>query len=223
MTELLLSELFSDRSKLSRPIFALTLSLLLTAVVHNNANIAQAKDTIAKSSTKVVDPKGDERPEGRMPPFAHRSGGHGCMPPGPQPFGLMEDPSGGPPGLPGMPPPLMALPLAGVDLSDEQIEKLAQLNTSFIDQNGPAIFKLHSLEEQFRLALSASNLNMDDLNGLRSKIAAQRVQVDTATGDFAIAQAQALTSEQRHQIKIDLERFELNRAFGPHMGPHEQL
>jgi hypothetical protein len=48
-----------------------------------------------------------------------------------------------------------------------------------MEQIGPAIFKLHSLEVQFRLALTAPNLNMDDLNGLRSKMASQRVQVDT--------------------------------------------
>jgi Spy/CpxP family protein refolding chaperone len=186
MTQLLLKMLFSDRSKLSQQIFAMTLSLLLAAVAQNNAGVAQAKDA-TKSS---------------LPPFAHHPGGHGCMPPGPPPFGFMDGP-------PGPPPPPMTLPLAGVDLRDEQLEKLAQLNAAFMEQIGPAIFKLHSLEVQFRLALTAPNLNMDDLNGLRSKMASQRVQVDTASGDYAIAQAQVLTPEQRHQVKLELERFEL--------------
>ena len=217
MTQPLLRKLFSDRSKLSRQIFALTLSLFFTAMADTSAGIAQAKEVIAKntatkSSTKVVESPGDYSIK-LPPPFAHHPGSHGCMPPGPPPFGFMDGP-------PGPPPPPMTLPLAGVDLADEQIEKLAQLNTAFLDQSGPAIFKLHALEEQFRLALSAFNLKMDDLNGLRSKIASQRVLVDAASGDYAIAQAQVLTPEQRHQVKLDLERFELNHAFGPHFGPH---
>jgi Spy/CpxP family protein refolding chaperone len=208
MTQPLPRKLFSDRSKLSRQMFALTLSLLLTALAPNNAGIAQANDSIAKNTASKSSTKEAES----VSAFTHRPAGHGCMPPGPPPFGFMD----GPKGPPGVLLPPMALPLVGVDLSDEQIEKLAQLNTAFMEQTGPDIFKLHALEAQFRLALSVSSLNMDDLNSLRSKIAAQRVRVDAAAGDFAIAQAQSLTPEQRHQVKLDLERFELNHAFGPH-------
>ncbi|MDR3614428.1 MAG: hypothetical protein P4L53_12770 [Candidatus Obscuribacterales bacterium] len=212
MTQPLLNQLFSDRSKLSRKICALTLSFLLTAIAHDNVGIAQAKDTKDTKDTKDAILK-NTAPAVRLPSFANHPG-HGCMPAGPPPFGFMSVPPG--------PPPLpMALPLAGVDLSDEQLEKLSQLNTAFMEQTGPSIFKLHSLEVQFRLALSGSNLNIDDLNALRSKIASQRVQVDTASGDYAIAQAQTLTPEQRHQVKLDLERFELGRVSGPHLGPHE--
>jgi Spy/CpxP family protein refolding chaperone len=213
MTQPLPRKLFGDRSKLSGQMFALTLSLLVTAVAPNNVGIAQAKDTSAKNTA----PKSSTKEAESVPPFTHRPPSHGCTPPGPPPFGFMV----GPQGPPGVVPPPMALPLSGVDLSDEQIEKLAQLNTAFMEQTGPVIFKLHALEAQFRLALSSSNLNMDDVNSLRSKIASQRVQVDSAAGDYAIAQAQSLTPEQRHQIKLDLERFELNHSFGPHLGPPE--
>lgn len=202
---------FSDRNKLSRQVFALTLTLITTG-----AGTALAKETTAKNTAvKAEAPAEANGPACKLPP-GHPPGGHHGLPPGLPPFGPMGGPAGAPPPPP---PPMLSLPLMGVDLSDDQVEKLAQLQSSFMDQSAPAVFKLHSLESQFRTALGASNLNVDELNGLRTKIAAQKVLVDTAAGDFAIAQAQVLTAEQRHQIKLDMERMEVQHGFGPHPGP----
>ena len=196
-TSTLLSKSCANHQKLSRQVFGLTLALALSMVAGSNTVIAQAKD-------KTDEPAANS---------SHHSDAHRCSPPGPPPEMLFGGPHGGPP------PPPMALPLMGVDLTDEQIDKLSELHTSFMERSEPTMLKLHSLEKQFRLALTSSSLNVEEVNGLRSKIAAEKVTFDAAIGGFAVAQAQVLTPEQRHKIKIDLEKFEVRGGFGPHFGP----
>ena len=133
-----------------------------------------------------------------------------CAPGGP---GMFPPPPGmGGPGMLPTPPGIggpMMLPLGELDLSDDQVERLAGLKATTSDKAGLVIVQLHSLEHEFRAALVQSELNTDRLTKLQGQLSAQKQKLDTIFSDSLIASAQVLTPSQRNMIKQKLSRAEL--------------
>jgi len=111
------------------------------------------------------------------------------------------------------PPPLgmgpMMLPLHELDLSDEQVEKLAAIKASAADKAGPVMIKLHSLERDYRNALVQPEINSEQVNKIQGQIASQKQALDGIFGDSILASAQVLSVEQRKQLKLKMNRMEL--------------
>lgn len=151
-----------------------------------------------------------------MPPPPHGAGGLG----GP---GMLPPPPGGgfggPGGLPPGPPPLaMMLPLGLVDLTDAQVDKLAEIKESTMDKVEPLMVEMHSLERQLRNGLMQPDLNVAELNKVQSQISAQRAKIDGIFSSSAIASAQVLTAEQRQSIKQKITRRQVQPMVpGKHM------
>lgn len=130
------------------------------------------------------------------------------FPPGPPPFDVFCSP---------MPPPPFGmgcatfgghqLPMAGIDLSDEQVDKMAALNRQHSDKVEPAMLKLHSLERDFHAALA--HPDDGDLKKLSNQIAAQHQVLEQLNCDHMIETAQILTPEQRRKMQLQMERAEL--------------
>jgi Spy/CpxP family protein refolding chaperone len=144
-------------------------------------------------------------------------GGPGCPggPGGPGGPGFFGGPVG--PGGPGMPPPPgfgpVMLPLGGVDLTDDQVEKLAAVRSSTHEKVEPIMSRLHSLEHDFVFALAQPTINTDELSKLRVQISTQKQALDALFTDSAINTAQILTAEQRKQIKLEMNRASLGPQF----------
>ncbi|MBS2008952.1 MAG: periplasmic heavy metal sensor [Cyanobacteria bacterium SZAS TMP-1] len=134
--------------------------------------------------------------------------GPGGMPP-PPPFAMLH---GFGPGPGGMGPGPMMLPLHDLDLSDDQVEKLAAIKSSTADKAGPIMLKLHSVEREYRLALVQPEINRDQVSKLQAQLSMQKQALDAVFGEAALDSAQVLTVEQRKQLKQKMNRMELGPA-----------
>jgi hypothetical protein len=103
----------------------------------------------------------------------------------------------------------MMLPLGELDLSDDQVEKLAGLKATAMDKAGLVIIQMHSLEREFRTALVQSELNTDQLTKLQGQLSVQKQTLDAIFCNCLIASSQVLTSDQRRVVKQEIGRAEL--------------
>lgn len=99
-------------------------------------------------------------------------------------------------------------PLSGVDLTDDQIDKLSAQERAHIDKVEPVLLKLHSLEREFHSLLNRSD-DAVELKKLANQIAAQKQTLALLECDDMIATAQILTPEQRRKAQLRMERSEL--------------
>jgi Spy/CpxP family protein refolding chaperone len=195
--------------KVGAPLLGLAACLFLAAgSVHAADNVrVLALEPVESDDQTVIDdvvgliamgPAGDCGGPGMPPPpFGGGPGGHG----GPPPFG--------PPGGPGHGPMMIGLPLHDVDLTDDQVEKLAAIRSGAREKADPIMLKMHSLEHEFINALAQSSVNSDDVTRIRTQLSAQKQSLDAIFTDSAVASAQLLTPEQRKQIKLQMSRHEL--------------
>ena len=108
----------------------------------------------------------------------------------------------------------MGLPLAAVDLTDEQMEKLAKLRDDTTDKAAPIGIKLQTLEREFRSGLAQSELNQAELKRLSNEISAQKQAMDSLMRDNMLKTAELLTPEQRQAMKQSMNRAEFGAGFG---------
>src|SRR5262249_9820343 len=132
------------------------------------------------------------------------------MAPPPPPFGpgpgsIFNLGMAGPPGPPGPPfpmgmqgPPIAAAP-PDVELTDEQIEKLSLLKGDFMDKFAPVQIKLHSLERDFRIALSQPEIDTSKVSTIRTQIKQQKEIADSLFTESQISAALVFTPEQRRK------------------------
>lgn len=125
--------------------------------------------------------------------------------------GGMGGPMGGPMGGG------MGLPLAELDLTDAQMEKISALRSQTQDQTAPMHLKLQSLERDFRSALVGSRLDQGELKRLRGEIAAQKQALDESMRESMVKTAEILTPEQRQSLKSSMNRAEFGGGFGKRM------
>lgn len=132
-------------------------------------------------------------PPGGCPPFP-------MMPPGGPPFGAKF---------------MMAIPpFANVELSDDQITKLAKLKRTFESDNATAFANLRSLEDDMRDKLSADNINESEVRKLAEEIAVQKADTSKRFSAHILESAKVLTPEQRRKIRLAHDRMELGPMGG---------
>jgi Spy/CpxP family protein refolding chaperone len=138
--------------------------------------------------------------------FRGLEGGHG-FPPGPPPGAFL---SGGPMAISirHSAPLMMPLP-PDVELTDTQIEQLAQLKRETEAKATPIQAKISSLEHSRSIALNEENINQGEISKQSGEINEQRQLLDGILTHARIQMAQALTAEQRHKMKLFAERREL--------------
>jgi len=105
-------------------------------------------------------------------------------------------------------PLMMPLP-PDVELSDTQVEQLAQVKRDTESKTSPIEAKLSSLEHARSLALDEENLNQSDILKQSAEINEQKQLLDGILTHARIQMAQVLTAEQRHKMKLFAERREL--------------
>lgn len=141
-------------------------------------------------------------------PVLFRAFGEGhALPPGPPPGAFL---SGGPMAISirhGA-PLMMPLP-PDVELTDTQIEQLAQIKRDTEAKASPIEAKISTLERSRSLALNEENLNPGEISKQSAEINEQKQLLDGILTHARIQMAQALTTEQRHKMKLFAERREL--------------
>jgi Spy/CpxP family protein refolding chaperone len=148
----------------------------------------------------------------------------GCGPGGPgakffAAFGppMMGHPMGPPMMGPGFPPPF---PMAGIELSDDQVEKIAGIKAGKREKSMVVMSKLQPLERQFHQALAQAEINSADIGRLKADIAAQKAALEQLHADEIVEVAQVLTPEQRKKIYQSMLRAQLGpmgmREHKPH-------
>ncbi|HEY9713648.1 MAG TPA: periplasmic heavy metal sensor [Chroococcales cyanobacterium] len=131
-----------------------------------------------------------------------------------------------PPGPPGMMPPPFPVPgsldgfvhafvMSGQSLSDEQVEKIAQSKRNFNERSEPHRAACHALECDIQNALTAPEVNAAEISRLSAKLQDERRQIDDLLSAQTIATAQALTADQRKQMRAAMHRAELGPLGAP--------
>ncbi len=152
-------------------------------------------------------PPGCPIPPGGRPPFPH-------YPPGGPHFGAQFS-------MPHfmMPPP----PFANVDLSDDQVGRLAKLKRAFDAGDAGEFAALRTLENQMRDKLSAENINESDVRKSAEEIAQQKADISKRFSAHILEAAKVLTAEQRKKIKLMQDRMELGPIGGFDKPPHPPM
>ena len=106
--------------------------------------------------------------------------------------------------------PFSVIAKAGVELTDEQVEKLAELKgDGFIDFAGRGAGMLPGMREIIR-SLSKAEINKDEVRALHKTMQDKRNQMADAFVERVLAAAEILTPEQRKQVRM----YMLRRALG---------
>jgi Spy/CpxP family protein refolding chaperone len=112
--------------------------------------------------------------------------------------------------------PFSFIAKAGVELTDEQVEKLAEIKgDGFIDFAGRGADSLPAVRSIVR-ALCKSDIDKDEVRSLHKELQAKRNQMGDAFVERIIATAEVLTPEQRKQVRM----YMLRAALG--LNRHEE-
>lgn len=115
-----------------------------------------------------------------------------------------------------MPPPP---PFANLDLSDDQISRLAKLKRAFDNGNGTAFATLRTLEDDMRDKLNADDINESAVKKLAEEIAHQKGEISKRFAEHMLESAKVLTAEQRKKLRLAQDKMELG-PFGCGKPPH---
>ena len=116
--------------------------------------------------------------------------------------------------MPLPPPPLhmeliILLNSPDLNLTDEQISKLARIKVSTDSKAEQIQAQLNSLEKEFQNALLVNEKNERNASAVRAEILQQKAMLDNMVFDAAQEMVEVLTPEQKKQIKLSLDKREL--------------
>lgn len=149
---------------------------------------------IATPAFSLLPAQGCPIPPGGRPPFSQ-------MPPGGPFFGAHFT-------MP-LPPPFPP-----VDLTDDQITRMAKLKRAFESGASGALSTLRSLNDEMQDQLSADNINESDAGRLAQEIAQQKADMSKRMSAHILDMAKVLTPEQRKKIKQERDRLEIGPMGG---------
>lgn len=109
--------------------------------------------------------------------------------------------------------------LKGIDLSDEQVERLSELKHSSFARIGHARIDIMNLRHELMKELSASEINESRVLQIKGEIKECKSQLTDLMVDSMLALAKLLTPEQRKDVKIRTLR-ELLGSFDEEMEDH---
>lgn len=196
--------------------FAATCSLILTSSAaysqpESTAQIDLSKAQIPNADFIVLNAKLAE------PDFIIGAGGFG-------PASVCQFPPGGrspflPPGGPHAGGPMMMPPpiFAGVDLTDDQISRIARLKRTFEASNITSHQSLFSSENEMRDLLSSADFSESQIRKVAEEIAQQKSDQSKRLSNHMLEVAKVLSAAQRQKIKLNQDKMELGPMFGP---PH---
>ncbi len=118
-----------------------------------------------------------------------------------------------------MPPP----PFANIDLSDDQVGRLAKLKRAFYTGSAGAFATLRTLEDDMRDKLSAENINDSDVRKSAEEIAQQKADISKQFSAHILEAAKVLTAEQRKKIRLMQDRMELGPMGDFRRPPHPPI
>lgn len=127
--------------------------------------------------------------------------------------------------LPPPPPPPLGMEIAAlihcedIDLTDEQISRLADIKRATHKKVEPAMSKLRDLERDYRDALIGGK----DANSYREDILASKKTLDAAMLDSSQDMVNVLTAEQKKKLKLALDKREVYPFQGPRAQHHKEL
>lgn len=200
--------------------FAAACSIFLTSSAaysqpESTTQIDLSKSQIPNADFIVLDARLAE------PDFIVGAGGFG-------PASVCQFPPGGrspflPPGGPHAGGPMMMPPpiFAGVDLTDDQISRIAKLKRTFEASNFTAHQSLYSSENEMRDLLSSADFSESQIRKVAEEIAQQKSEQSRRLSSHMLDVARVLSAAQRQKIKLNLDKMELGPMFGPpHPPPH---
>lgn len=127
--------------------------------------------------------------------------------------------------LPPPPPPPLGMEIAAlihcedIDLSDDQISRLADIKRATHKKVEPAMSKLRNLERDYRDALIGGK----DANSYKEDILTSKKTLDAAMLDSSQDMVNVLTAEQKKKLKLALDKREVFPFQGPRPHPHKEL
>lgn len=130
-------------------------------------------------------------------------------PPGGHPMEMMPSP---PP-----PPPFM---FAGIDLTDVQIQQMANLKRSFKSENAAETGSLRALHDDLKNLLANDSIDESAVRRVSAKIAQKSADQSLRMTSQMMDMAKVLTPDQRRKIKLSMDRMELAPFAGPQAPPH---
>lgn len=119
--------------------------------------------------------------------------------------------------MPPPPPPPLGMEIAAlihcedIDLTDDQISRLADIKRATNKKVEPAMSKLRSLERDYRDALISGK----EGESLKEELLASKKTLDSAMLDSAQDMVSVLTAEQKKKLKLALDKRELFPFPGP--------
>lgn len=102
--------------------------------------------------------------------------------------------------------------MGGLDLTDEQLEKLHSLKTASFEASGPKRLELRSLHRQMKDSLTKPGINKSELLALQSKINSLNAELSNSRVSFMADASSILTEDQRQKVR----RSMLMGGFGGH-------
>jgi Spy/CpxP family protein refolding chaperone len=114
---------------------------------------------------------------------------------------------------------MRSLSSSGVELNDDQVERLTAARGQLMAQVIPAKDRLLLLVPDMKDVLSAQSLDDDKIRAVFAKI---KVEIDSLYAqavDHMITAAHVFTPEQRHKLRIAVDRMELGPLGSPHSAP----
>lgn len=178
---------------------ALTLSVIVFGTTSLSCFAQEATQHPGGANASVV-AKG--HPMTKLPPDIAegiKSAGDGCKPPG---IGMGM-------GMEHGHHIMRMLERSGVVLSDDQVEQMTALRSDMIKSMMPRKDRVVSLAGDLKDTLSAENINDDQA---RKSFADIKVEIDgawTKFVDHVIAVSHVFTPDQRHKLKIAVDRWSL--------------
>lgn len=123
-----------------------------------------------------------------------------------------------------MPPPPLGMEIAAlihsedIDLTDDQISRLADIKRATHKKVEPAMSKLRELERDYRDALISGK----DADLYKEDILASKKSLDAAMLDSSQDMVNILTAEQKKKLKLALDKREVFPFPGPSRSPHHK-
>ncbi len=111
---------------------------------------------------------------------------------------------------------------AGLDLTDEQLEKMHDLKNQFLDKVGPKFVELASLKRHLMDVMAGTTTDAKKAHDLQNKINAAKADLANMKLDNDLAKLDVLTETQRKEIHTRMLKGGMRGGFHKRVRHHEK-
>ncbi len=111
---------------------------------------------------------------------------------------------------------------AGLDLTDEQLEKMHDLKNQFLDKVGPKMVELGSLKRHLMDVMAGTSSDAKKAHDLQNKINAAKADLANMKLDNDLAKLDVLTETQRKELHTRMLKGGMRGGMGKRMMKHHQ-